>query len=85
MSMEGFPDRREKKSDAPKISMEEWKEHCGGGVNLDSEEQKQWMAEKGIKFDGGVIEIELDGEKRKMQTSKEDFGTWVDEQEEGNN
>jgi len=59
--------------------MEEWKKYCGGAADLDSEEQKKWMEEKGIQFDSGEVEVEIDGKKMKMVTSKEDFGTWVDD------
>lgn len=83
MSMESFPSR-EKKPDTPKFSMEEWKQYCGGAADLDGEEQKKWMEEKGIKFDSGIVDVVIDGKKMKMVTAKEDFGTWVDEQEESN-
>lgn len=76
--MEG-PPSREKKSDAPKFSMEEWKQYCGGAADLYGEEQQKWMAEKGIQFDSGIVEVEVDGKKMKMQTSKADFGTWAEE------
>ena len=82
--MEGTPNR-EKKPEVPKFSMEEWKKYCSGPSSaLDSEEQQRWMEEKGIKFDSGDIEVEIDGKKMKMVTAKEDFGTWIDMESEEN-
>ena len=36
------------------------------------------MQEKGIDFDNGFIDVDIDGEKRQMNSSKEDFGTLKD-------
>ena len=80
MSMEGAPSR-EKNPEIPKFSMEEWKKYSGGAssVELDSDEQRKWMEENGIKFDSGIVEVEIDGNLTKIVTKKDDFGTWVDE------
>lgn len=59
-----------------RISSEEWKNFANRSI--DDPELTKWLVEKGISFGDGFIEIELDGEKKKMVTSKEDFGTIID-------
>ncbi len=38
-----------------------------------------WMHEKGIEFNNGDMDVKIDGEMRKMNTSESDFGTLVSE------
>ena len=57
------------------MTPEEWR-RCRSDEVYDPE-FCQWMAEKGIAFDSGHIEVEVDGERMTMQTRKDDFGTQV--------
>lgn len=76
----GLEDGLEKNE--PRFTREEWKQFCGGYAKLDSEEQREWMERKGIKFDSGHIQVRIDGERVKMVTDRNDFGTIVDETRE---
>lgn len=42
---------------------------------VDDPELAKWMAEKGITFNSGFVEVELDGRRIKLNTRTEDFGT----------
>jgi len=42
---------------------------------LDDPELKNWMQEKGLEFDQGIVDIEIDGKAERMQTAKTDWGT----------
>ncbi len=56
-----------------KITEEESKFFC----NLPVEDPRlhNWMKEKSIRFDTGLIKIKLAGKIRKMVTDRKDFGT----------
>ncbi len=60
-------------SKIPSFTSEEWEQYCNSPIEDDR--LQKWMIEKGINYDSGMIEIELDGEKREMNTSRDDFGT----------
>ncbi len=50
----------------------------------DEPELLKWMGEKGIKFDSGNVDVQINGQTEKMVTSREDFGTIVyDEKRHG--
>ena len=72
MSLESF--KSPEKPKIPSFTTDEWKNYCSN-TTISDEDLQKWMAEKGIKYDSGMIEIELDGKKEKMVTSKDDFGT----------
>jgi len=55
------------------ISSEEYEKYCG--LELNDPEMSNWLAQKGIKVDSGLVDILLDGKRRKMTTSSNDFGT----------
>ncbi len=72
MGFENFPSNNSEK--IAQITSEEVSKYLN--MPVDNAELQAWMQEKGIDFDKGVIEIEVDGEKAEMQTDKEDFGTF---------
>jgi len=45
------------------------------GDDMDSESFTNELDELGIKVDSGIIDIIVDGEPMKIDTSQEDFGT----------
>jgi len=46
-------------SKIPSFTSEEWEQYCNSPI--DDDRLQKWMIEKGIKYDSGMIEIELDG------------------------
>lgn len=44
-------------------------------MDLDDPELTKWMNENGIEFDSGLVEVNVDGERKMMDTSRADFGT----------
>lgn len=73
MKLEGAPQPEKKR---PVFTKEEWKEFANRSV--DDPELHAWMEQKGIVFGNGMIEVELDGEVGKMDTNREDFGTFAE-------
>ena len=65
----------EKEKYLPKITTEEWMKFSGG--DKDDEEFRKWMEAKGIEFENGIAEIELDGDV--IKTSEDDFGTIIED------
>jgi len=60
----------------PKFTKEEWKKYFSSGRDIENDaELHNWMKEKGIKFDKGIIDVEIDGKKERMVTDKHDLGT----------
>lgn len=41
----------------------------------DDWELMEWMLDNGIEFDSGIIEVTVDGKRKRISTSKNDFGT----------
>jgi len=74
MNFESISTPQEEKN-IPKITAEEWIKHSGGDIN--DEEFKTFLEEKGIEFNNGIAEIELDG--KVIQTKEDDFGTIIEE------
>lgn len=68
------------KSSKISLSIDEWKKYSGGvdSFALDSEEHEKWRLEKGIEFDSGFINVEIDGVVQRMSTSRDDFGTCLE-------
>ena len=61
-------------SEPIRISKEEWETYCNLQVN--DPELIRWMSEKGLTFDSGPADVELNGQMGKMETSRADFGTF---------
>jgi len=61
------------------------KEEYGKIIELGPENPEviKIMQEKGISPDSGVIDIEIEGSKHKIETRSDDFGTMVREQTYG--
>jgi hypothetical protein len=51
-------------------------------IDLENPEDVKLVEEKGIPFDSGMIEVDIEGKRRKMNTSKEDFGTLLTEDDD---
>ena len=45
---------------------------------MDSPEFLVFLKEKGIEYDSGDIDIEVDGKRQKITTRKDDFGTRIE-------
>lgn len=75
--MPGFEGPTEQDKAPIAFTKEEWTKYA----NLPENDPRLggWMAEKGISYDSGFVEVEMDGQKKKMNTNKEDFGTILDE------
>ena len=67
------PTAPEEEQKIPKFTKEEWQNYCNRDV--EDSELHEWMKEKGIEFDNGMIDVEIDGKKERMLTDKHDFGT----------
>jgi len=80
MSQEEFPKADQGDPQLIKLTEAEISEATESGV--ESPKLHDWMAEKGIEFDKGQIEVEIDGQKKKLQTDKNDFGTIIDIEQE---
>jgi hypothetical protein len=46
----------------------------------DDPELLKWMEDNGVKFNSGIIDVEIDGKPAKIHTVKTDFGTKVFEE-----
>ena len=82
-SFEKFPSSeapQEREPGVIKLTEEELKVFYDG--NVANPELLALMKEKGISFDSGDIEIEVDGKTQKITTRKEDFGTRLLEEDE---
>jgi len=82
MSFEGksFEKPESRQDNLIKITEEEFETLRRG--KEDDPDLKKLMEEKGISFDSGDIEIEVEGKKMRMTTKKEDFGTAILEEGE---
>ncbi len=69
------PDSEVKK--AIQMSRQEYEKFCRDWDvdKLDDPELKEWMQEKGLEFNQGMVDIEIDGKAERMQTAKTDWGT----------
>ena len=67
----------EEKKDIPKITTEEWLKFSGG--NKDDEAFQEWIKEKGVKLNDGIVKIDLDGEVVEIDTKEGDFGKIIQE------
>lgn len=74
MSFENISTPEEEKT-IPKITTEEWIKFSGR--NKDDEEFREWMEARGIEFNDGLAELELDGDV--IKTSEDDFGTIIED------
>lgn len=66
-------DKIEKEKNMIKLSNEEYE--ILSRRSPDDPDLLKLMKEKGISFDNGIIEIDINGKKEIMSTTKDDFGT----------
>lgn len=83
MGLEGFKKR------TPRLTRSEWKQYSDleGAKSDEQREQwraarEAWMASNEVSYDSGIIDINVDGNKMRMRTDKDAFGTIVDENDE---
>ena len=65
----------EKPTERPQMTRQEWWHYCNEINDMDDPQLAEWMESKNLKFDQGLVEVEVDGRVIKMETSKSDFGT----------
>ncbi len=68
---EQFPNNQEKS--IIQLTAEEYGKYSS--MSTDNPELLDWMQEKGISFDQGMIDVEIDGKKTQINSNKSDFGT----------
>ncbi|HRH24225.1 MAG TPA: hypothetical protein PK109_01360 [Candidatus Paceibacterota bacterium] len=67
----------------PTITIDEWHNFCSGSVDPKSEKVQEWIKQKGITMDSGLVTIDFiddDGttKRQKMVTDAHDFGTMAE-------